>query len=150
MSHPLMFYVFSSEVTLAEVLDEGPIDVAAVGVFLDEETEVPYRLHLFEVSIRGQTSKGEWIAKNKRYVYRSVTPVTTFTRETYSSQVLALTRHFAKLSISPESSDGFASVGTILPKEKATLLPGGLFAFSVRLLWDSGGEFPKRKPMKKD
>jgi len=40
-----------------------------------------------------------------------------------------LTRHFAKLSISPESSDGFASVGTILPKEEATLLPGGLFAF---------------------
>ena len=30
-------------------------------------------------------------------------------------------------SISPESSDGFASVGTILPKEKAALLPGGLF-----------------------
>jgi hypothetical protein len=29
----------------------------------------------------------------------------------------------------PESSDGFASVGTILPKEKAALLPGGLFAF---------------------
>jgi len=28
----------------------------------------------------------------------------------------------------PESSDGFASVGTILPKEKAALLPGGLFA----------------------
>jgi hypothetical protein len=42
---------------------------------------------------------------------------------------LALTRHFSKLSISPESSDGFASVGTILPKEEATLLPGGLFAF---------------------
>jgi hypothetical protein len=39
-----------------------------------------------------------------------------------------LTRLFAKLSISPESSDGFASVGTILPKEEATLLPGGLFA----------------------
>ena len=30
-------------------------------------------------------------------------------------------------SISPESSDGFASVGTILPKEEAALLPGGLF-----------------------
>jgi hypothetical protein len=30
----------------------------------------------------------------------------------------------------PESSDGFASVGTILPKEKAALLPGGLFAFA--------------------
>ncbi len=44
-------------------------------------------------------------------------------------RVLALTRHFSKLSISPESSDGFASVGTILPKEEATLLPGGLFAF---------------------
>jgi hypothetical protein len=40
-----------------------------------------------------------------------------------------LTRHIAKLSISPESSDGFASVGTILPKEEATSLPGGLFAF---------------------
>jgi hypothetical protein len=35
-------------------------------------------------------------------------------------------------SISPESSDGFASVGTILPKEKAALLPGGLFTFSLR------------------
>jgi hypothetical protein len=32
----------------------------------------------------------------------------------------------------PESSDGFASVGTILPKEKAALLPGGLFAFARR------------------
>ena len=50
---------------------------------------------------------------------------------TYEYQVLALTRHFAKLSISPESSDGFASVGTILPKEEAALLPGGLFAFAV-------------------
>jgi hypothetical protein len=48
---------------------------------------------------------------------------------TYESRVLALTRHIAKLSISPESSDGFASVGTILPKEEATSLPGGLFAF---------------------
>jgi hypothetical protein len=43
---------------------------------------------------------------------------------------LALTPDFAKLSISPESSDGFASVGTILPKEEAALLPGGLFAFA--------------------
>jgi hypothetical protein len=50
---------------------------------------------------------------------------------TYEGQVLALTRHFAKLSISPESSDGFASVGTILPKEEAALLPGGFFAFEV-------------------
>jgi hypothetical protein len=40
-----------------------------------------------------------------------------------------LTPVFGKLSISPESSDGFASVGTILPKEEVTLLPGGLFAF---------------------
>jgi hypothetical protein len=40
-----------------------------------------------------------------------------------------LTRHFAKHSISPESSDGFASVGTILPKEEVALLPGGLFMF---------------------
>jgi len=40
-----------------------------------------------------------------------------------------LTPVWAKLSMQPESSDGFASVGTILPKEKAALLPGGLFAF---------------------
>jgi len=30
----------------------------------------------------------------------------------------------------PESSDGFASVGTILPKEGAALLPGGSFRFT--------------------
>jgi hypothetical protein len=29
----------------------------------------------------------------------------------------------------PESSDGFASVGTILPKEEAALLPGGFFTY---------------------
>ena len=29
----------------------------------------------------------------------------------------------------PESSDGFASVGTILPEERAALLPGGSFRF---------------------
>ncbi len=33
----------------------------------------------------------------------------------------------------PESSDGFASVGAILPKEKAALLPGGLLAFAGSL-----------------
>jgi len=35
--------------------------------------------------------------------------------------------------MSPESSDGFASVGTILPKEEAALLPGGLFTFWKKL-----------------
>jgi superfamily II DNA or RNA helicase len=30
-----------------------------IGVFVDEATEVSYRLHFFEVSIRGQSSKGE-------------------------------------------------------------------------------------------
>ena len=50
----------------------------------------------------------------------------------------------------PESSDGFASVGTILPKEEAALLPGGLFAFSLQLFCDFGTDFPKRKPMKKN
>jgi hypothetical protein len=44
-----------------------------------------------------------------------------------------LTRHFDDHSISPESSDGFASVGTILPKEEAALLPGGLFTFWSKL-----------------
>ena len=34
----------------------------------------------------------------------------------------------------PESSDGFASVGTILPKEKAALLPGGFFRFTKKFL----------------
>jgi hypothetical protein len=62
---------------------------------------------------------------------------------------LALTRHFAKLSISPESSDGFASVGTILPKEKATLLPGGLFPFRLQLLWDYGTKFSRSGSQRK-
>jgi hypothetical protein len=35
----------------------------------------------------------------------------------------------------PESSDGFASVGTILPKEEAALLPGGLFASAEFFAW---------------
>jgi hypothetical protein len=34
----------------------------------------------------------------------------------------------------PESSDGFASVGTILPEEKAAQLPGGFFRFCARKL----------------
>src|ERR1700723_564717 len=71
------------------------------------------------------------MANIQRHVNDSVTPVTTCSPKTYKRQVLALTRYFAKLSISPESSDGFASVGTILPKEEAALLPGGLFAFPV-------------------
>jgi hypothetical protein len=43
-------------------------------------------------------------------------------------KVLTLTQVLAKHSMHAESSDGFASVGTILPKEEAALLPGGLFA----------------------
>jgi hypothetical protein len=78
------------------------------------------------------------MANSQDYVNDSVTPVTISSPKTYSGRVLALTRYFAKLSISPESSDGFASVGTILPKEEATLLPGGLFAFPVHLLGDCG------------
>ena len=33
--------------------------VAGIGVFIDEVGEDPYRLHFFEVSVRGQNSKGE-------------------------------------------------------------------------------------------
>ncbi len=33
----------------------------------------------------------------------------------------------------PESSDGFASVGTILPEEGAALLPGGSFRFCSQI-----------------
>jgi hypothetical protein len=58
---------------------------------------------------------------------------------------LALTRYFAKLSISPESSDGFASVGTILPKEEATLLPGGFFAFAIQLLGYGNARIPQKE-----
>lgn len=43
-----------------ERLNEMLAEVSgSVGVYLDEESEVPYRLHFFEVSIRGQNSKGE-------------------------------------------------------------------------------------------
>jgi hypothetical protein len=31
----------------------------------------------------------------------------------------------------PESSDGFASVGTVLPKEEVALLPGDLFVIPL-------------------
>ena len=76
------------------------------------------------------------MANIEPHVYASVTPVTISLPKTYNRPVLVLTRYFAKLSISPESSDGFASVGTILPKEEATLLPGGLFAFRIQLSSD--------------
>jgi hypothetical protein len=59
-----------------------------------------------------------------------VTLVTLAKIKAYDCPDFTLTRHFVKLSISPESSDGFASVGTILPKEEAALLPGSLFALS--------------------
>jgi hypothetical protein len=41
----------------------------------------------------------------------------------------------------PESSDGFASVGTILPKERAALLPGGFFRFCLVTPESSGESF---------
>jgi hypothetical protein len=44
----------------------------------------------------------------------------------------------------PESSDGFASVGTILPEEGAALLPGGSFRFCARKLRARRG--PKALP----
>ena len=39
----------------------------------------------------------------------------------------------------PESSDGFASVGTILPEGRAALLPGGSFRFESLLGSCRGG-----------
>ena len=48
----------------------------------------------------------------------------------------ALTPSEANHKISPESSDGFASVGTVLPNEKAALLPGGLFLWRVHRLFE--------------
>jgi hypothetical protein len=76
-----------------------------------------------------ETFISEYIAKMEAAVNGLVTLITNSYITTYGERVLALTPDFAKLSISPESSDGFASVGTILPKEEAALLPGGLFAF---------------------
>jgi len=61
-----------------------------------------------------------------------------------------LTRYFAKLSISPESSDGFASVGTILPKEEAALLPGGLFAFPGTTFGQLWTKFPEAEADEKN
>jgi hypothetical protein len=55
----------------------------------------------------------------------------------------ALTPPPVNHSISPESSDGFASVGTILPEGKAALLPGGLFSLWLGLfggIWDYWAE----------
>jgi len=40
-----------------------------------------------------------------------------------------LTLPFPEPTMQPESSDGFASVGTILPEGRAALLPGGSFRF---------------------
>ena len=42
---------------------------------------------------------------------------------------LSLTLPSIAPTMQPESSDGFASVGTILPEEGAALLPGGSFRF---------------------
>jgi hypothetical protein len=44
-------------------------------------------------------------------------------------QTFPLTPLSPEPSMQPESSDGFASVGTILPEEGAALLPGGSFRF---------------------
>ena len=64
---------------------------------------------------------------------------------------MALTPDFAKLSISPESSDGFASVGTILPKEEVALLPGDLFVFRRCGASAREGVCPKiRQPQRKE
>jgi hypothetical protein len=76
-----------------------------------------------------RTDKSEHMAKLCVAVNWLVTPITNSYITTYGELVLALTPDFAKLSISPESSDGFASVGTILPKEEVALLPGDLFVF---------------------
>ena len=56
----------------------------------------------------------------------------------------ALTPPLGTHTISPESSDGFASVGTILPEGKAALLPGSLFRFLGRNLDGRGRERAQR------
>src|SRR5580692_9235850 len=47
----------------------------------------------------------------------------------YITPDLFLTLRPPAPTMQPESSDGFASVGTILPEEGAALLPGGSFRF---------------------
>src|ERR1035441_10494771 len=46
---------------------------------------------------------------------------------TYFVEHFSLTLSPPAPTMQPESSDGFASVGTILPEERAALLPGGSF-----------------------
>ena len=49
----------------------------------------------------------------------------------YLDRDLFLTLRPPAPTMQPESSDGFASVGTILPEEGAALLPGGSFRFCL-------------------
>jgi hypothetical protein len=44
-------------------------------------------------------------------------------------KTFSLTPLSTEPTMQPESSDGFASVGTILPEERAAPLPGGSFRF---------------------
>ena len=90
------------------------------------------------------TLQSEYEANKNARIDDSVNIVTVLYSSTYICPDLALTRFFANHSISPESSDGLASVGTILPKEGAALLPGGLFAFLGTTFELCESPFPKR------
>ncbi len=53
--HPLYAAVDERLNEMLKTLEGG------IAVYADEESEVPYRLHFFEVTIRGQNSKGETV-----------------------------------------------------------------------------------------
>jgi hypothetical protein len=72
-------------------------------------------------------SSRAFLSEQKNNLAQMELTLSRTTSTTYRAGYFALTPSGANHSISPESSDGLASVGTILPSEEATLLPGGLF-----------------------
>jgi hypothetical protein len=69
--------------------------------------------------------------ENKRQTMGPVRAVACIVKLLKQSKLFSRTFRLTPLStaptMQPESSDGFASVGTILPEERAVPLPGGSF-----------------------
>ena len=63
-------------------------------------------------------------------------------RATYALLDFALTPSGGDHSISPESSDGLASVGTILPRRKGRPVAGRLFRYFLQIWLGGSGLFP--------
>jgi hypothetical protein len=75
--------------------------------------------------------KGECPAKIGQWVEELTSLQIIANKTIYIASDLFLTLRSPAPTMQPESSDGFASVGTILPEEGAALLPGGSFRFCL-------------------